>query len=81
MEQYSYQLKFVVDRPADCQEVEEYLAELPQVDRTRVLLMPQGMDLPTLARQAQWLEPYCQEHGLIYCPRKQIEWFGLTRGT
>jgi 7-carboxy-7-deazaguanine synthase len=81
MQHYTYQLKFVVDQPADCQEVEAYLSEFPEVDRTRVMLMPQGTDLQTLARLAQWLEPYCHEHGLLYCPRKQIEWFGLTRGT
>ena len=28
---YDYQLKFVVDRPADCEEVEEYLRLLPGV--------------------------------------------------
>lgn len=81
IERYPYQLKFVVDGPADCQEVERYLLELPDVDRSRVLLMPQGTDMVTLDRQAQWLTPYCQEQGLIYCPRKQIEWYGLARGT
>jgi 7-carboxy-7-deazaguanine synthase len=81
MQHYDWQLKFVVDRPDDCQEVESYLAMLAEVDRSRVLLMPQGTEAAALARQAQWLEPYCSEHGLLYCPRKHIEWFGLTRGT
>lgn len=78
---YPWQLKFVIDQPADCQEVEAYLAEFPAVDRSRVLLMPQGTDLTTLARQADWLEPYCRQTGMPYCPRKHIEWFGLARGT
>ena len=29
----------------------------------------------------QWLEPYCLEHGLTFCPRRHIEWFGCRRGT
>lgn len=79
--QYEYQLKFVVDSLADCQEVERYLAEFPGIDRERVLLMPQGTDGEALRKHAAWLEPYCQAHGLHYCPRKHIEWFGLVRGT
>lgn len=79
--QYQWQLKFVVDRPDDCRDMETYLEELPEVDRSRVMLMPQGTDTRSLARQAQWIEPYCREHGLRYCPRKHIEWFGLMRGT
>jgi 7-carboxy-7-deazaguanine synthase len=81
MQSYPCQLKFVVDQPADCDEVQSYLAELADVDRSRVMLMPQGTDTATLARQASWLERYCHEHGLLFCPRKQIEWFGLMRGT
>ena len=72
---------FVVDRIEDCQEVERYLTAFPEIDRARVMLMPQGTDAGSLARKAEWLEPYCAEHGLTYCPRRQIEWFGLARGT
>ena len=32
---YSYQLKFVVDRPDDLAEVERYLAGFPDIDRSR----------------------------------------------
>jgi 7-carboxy-7-deazaguanine synthase len=79
--EHSYQLKFVVDAPADCDEVQAYLERVPEIDRRRVLLMPQGTDRQTLARAAEWLTPYCRRHAFHYCPRKQIEWFGLTRGT
>jgi 7-carboxy-7-deazaguanine synthase len=79
--EYACQFKFVVDSPQTCREVEEYLAEFPQIDRARVMLMPQAADVKTLAQRAEWLEPYCAAHGLRYCPRKQIEWFGPGRGT
>jgi 7-carboxy-7-deazaguanine synthase len=78
---YPYQIKFVVDTPADCEAAENWLAEFPQINRDRVLLMPQGTDVETLSRTAAWLEPYCREHELTFCPRKHIEWFGCTRGT
>jgi 7-carboxy-7-deazaguanine synthase len=78
---HDYQIKFVVDQPGDCREVEDYLREFPEIDRSRAMLMPQGTSVEALARHAAWLEPYCREHDLRYCPRKHIEWFGLTRGT
>ena len=79
--QYPYQFKFVVGTREDAEDVLAYLAEFPQVDRPRVMLMPLGTDVAALARVAAWLVDYCSEHGLQYCPRRQIEWFGLTRGT
>jgi 7-carboxy-7-deazaguanine synthase len=78
---YSYQLKFVIDTPADCEAVQIWLAEFPTVDRSRVLLMPQGTDQSALARIGEWLAPYCREQGFVFCPRKHIEWYGATRGT
>jgi len=78
---YDYQFKFVIDRVEDCRDVESYLAEFPQIDRSRVMLMPQGTDIAALAARTRWLQPYCDCHGLRFCPRQQIEWFGLVRGT
>jgi 7-carboxy-7-deazaguanine synthase len=79
--EYNHQMKFVIDTPADCDEVEAYLAEFPEVDHRRVLLMPQGIDREELSARAEWLEPLCAERGLTFCPRRQIEWFGHCRGT
>jgi 7-carboxy-7-deazaguanine synthase len=81
MEQHTYQLKFVADSPNDLAEVESYLAAVAPVDADRVLLMPQGVEQPELLRREEWLRPYCQQHGYVFCPRKQIEWFGAIRGT
>ena len=78
---YSYQMKFVVDNIEDCRDVEVYLHEFPEVDRAQVMLMPQGTEQRVLEAKARWLLPYCHEHGLIFCPRRQIEWFGGARGT
>ncbi len=81
MAEYDYQVKFVVDRPEDCIEVEAYLRAFPEIDRGRAMLMPQGTDPRSLAEKATWLEPYCVQHGLGFCPRRQIDWFGGRRGT
>jgi 7-carboxy-7-deazaguanine synthase len=79
--EYDYQLKFVIDTSADLDEVNAWLAVFRQVDRRRVLLMPQGTELAALNETGQWLEPYCREKGFVFCPRKHIEWYGARRGT
>ena len=79
--QYDCQFKFVVGTPADCTEIRAYLGAVPEIDRQRVLLMPMGTKRAELDKIALWLEPYCREHGLTYCPRRHIEWFGCGRGT
>ncbi len=40
--EYEYQFKFVVDSHDDLEAVHEYVAEFPEINRDRVLLMPQG---------------------------------------
>jgi 7-carboxy-7-deazaguanine synthase len=77
---YDCQLKFVVDSPDACREMEAYVAEFPELARDRILLMPEGIDPQTLAERTRWLEPYCDRQGVRFCPRKHIEWFGVRRG-
>jgi len=79
--EFPYQLKFVIDAIDDCAEVEKYLEQFPGVDRKRVMLMPQGTEPDQLAKTSAWLQDYCREHQLSFCPRKQIEWYGMVRGT
>lgn len=81
LHEFDYQLKFVIDFPGDLNQVHRYLAEFPAVSRDRVLLMPQGTEQDQLNARALWLRPHCEANGFIYCPRKQIEWFGPVRGT
>jgi 7-carboxy-7-deazaguanine synthase len=79
--EFDCQFKFVVASPADCEEVITYMAGFPEIDRRRVLLMPMGTNPAELAAKTPWLMPYCRDHGLTFCPRRHIEWFGCRRGT
>jgi 7-carboxy-7-deazaguanine synthase len=76
-----YQLKFVVDRPGEIDEVAAYLREFPDVAADRVLLMPQGRTAEEVAERAAWARPACEARGWTYCPRWQLEWFGPVRRT
>lgn len=81
LSRYNYQLKFVVGSEADADEVLEYLSDFPQINRDRVMLMPEGVTLSRLHAIGSWLEPLCANHCLTYCPRRHIEWYGAMRGT
>ena len=75
-----YQLKFVIDEPADVAEVEAYLRYLPETDPRRVWLMPQATTPAALERQAAWSEPLAHELGYRFSNRLHIELFGNVRG-
>ena len=78
--QFAYQIKFVVDTlQMTCQEIDQYLQQFPEIDADSVMLMPQGTD-PELWRNSGVAGAVCQR-GMRFCPRKQVEWFGLVRGT
>lgn len=79
--EHQHQIKFVVDRPVDCDEIELYLDELAEIKQDRVLLMPQGTDNVRLVEIGSWLRDYCHEKGYQFCPRTHIELFGAARGT
>jgi 7-carboxy-7-deazaguanine synthase len=76
-----YQLKFVVDRPSDLNEIVEYLMKFPDVANDRVWLMPQGVRQEELAEKETWLAPAAERLGYRFCPRRHIEFYGNVRGT
>ena len=78
---YAYQIKFVVDDPSDLDEIDEFLQQFPEIDPDSIMFMPQGTNQDALADTQRWLEPLCRQRGLRFCPRKQVEWFGLIPGT
>ena len=81
VDDYVYQLKFVIDVPDDLKEVVQYLGEWPQVTGERVWLMPQGVTTAELAARTNWLIPAASRLGYLVCPRRHIELFGHARGT
>ena len=77
---YRYQFKFVIDQPADAAQVEAYLAALPEIDRTRVWLMPQAISAIDLTEKSMWLEALAAEAGFRFTSRWHIAEFGNVRG-
>lgn len=81
MKESAYQMKFVVDRPIDLDEIVEYLKQFPEIKPDQVWLMPQGICQENLVEKARWLAPAAVHLGFRFCPRRQIEMFGNVRGT
>jgi 7-carboxy-7-deazaguanine synthase len=76
----SVQVKFVVDSPADFDEIETVIATLALPHQV-VWLMPQGVTVADLQSAETWLRPWCEQHGYTYGDRMQIRWYGNRRGT
>lgn len=76
---YEYQLKFVVSTPDDLPEIRGLVKEL-NVQREKVLLMPEGIDPETLRRRGQWLVEMCKAEGFRFSPRLHVDLWGARRG-
>src|ERR1019366_9248696 len=79
MARYEYQLKFVIQRADDLDEV-RLLVELLGADRERVILMPEGTDSDRLRERGVWLAELCKEEGFRFSPRLPVDLWGNRRG-
>jgi 7-carboxy-7-deazaguanine synthase len=80
--QYPYQLKFVVTGETDLGEIKELLGDIESpIPPGKVLLMPEGTDAHAIRERDDTLMEICKQEGYRYCNRLHIELFGNTRGT
>jgi 7-carboxy-7-deazaguanine synthase len=76
---YEYQLKFVVTAPEDLPEIESILKET-NADRSRVLLMPEGISSEAIYERSRWLVDLCKQQRFRYSPRLHIDLWNNERG-
>ena len=79
MGRYQYQLKFVIARPEDMEEVRDLVREL-EAERERVILMPEGTDVERLRERGIWLAEICKDEGFRFSPRLHVDLWGNQRG-
>jgi 7-carboxy-7-deazaguanine synthase len=79
MRRYDYQLKFVIQRPEDLEELRDLAAALG-ADRERIVLMPEGTDAERLRERALWLAEICKQEGFRFSPRLHVDLYGNRRG-
>lgn len=75
-----FQLKFVIRETDDLDDVLKLLTDLPQIDSTRIVLMPEGRTAGEVGARAAMVAALCLEHGFRYTPRLHLDLFGGRRG-
>jgi 7-carboxy-7-deazaguanine synthase len=77
---YDYQLKFVIDRPSDLEEIRDILAQLPRPAAERVMLMPQARTRDELLRNSPMVAEMCKANGFAFSQRLHIFLWNNQRG-
>lgn len=80
IDSYDHQLKFVIVDEQDITEVAEILKKLNNVDRSKVMLMPQASNRETYLAKAPVIAELCIKHGFTFCPRLHVLLWDNQRG-
>ncbi len=82
IDSYEFQLKFVVSRREEINEVKCIIDKIESdILPEKVLLMPEGTDSETIHSRYDMLVDLCKENGFRMCNRLHLDLFGNTRGT
>ena len=71
LDNYEYQLKFVVDSEKDIQEIEQAIDQIPNVKRQNVMLMPQAATRNELIAKLPLVAKMCTQTGFALSQRLQ----------
>jgi 7-carboxy-7-deazaguanine synthase len=77
---YAYQLKFVIVDPTDLAQVRAMVEQIGAA-KSRVVLMPEGVEPAVLAERGRWLAEVSKREGFRFTPRLHIDLWGNRRGT
>lgn len=81
VDNYNYQLKFVVDSQKDLEEVNRMLKKIGNVEQGKVMLMPQAATRDELLAKSPMVAEMCKRTGFTFCQRLQILLWDNERGT
>ena len=80
IDNYEYQLKFVVDAPQDIDDIFECLEHLSGVNRNKVFLMPQAATADKLIEKSRMTAQICKKTGFALSARLQVLLWNNKRG-
>ena len=81
IDNYKYQLKFVVDSENDLPEIQETLEKIGNVDFENVMLMPQAVTRDEFLAKSPIVADMCKRTGFAFCQRLQVLFWNNKRGT
>ncbi len=81
LDNYKYQLKFVVDSKDDLPEIEETIKKIGNVDLEKVMLMPQAATRDEFLAKSPMVAELCKQSGFAFSQRLQVLLWNNQRGT
>jgi len=81
IDNYDYQLKFVVDSAGDLPEIQQAIGEIGNVDSKKVMLMPQAATRDELLAKSPMIAEVCKQTGFVFCQRLHILFWNNQKGT
>ena len=72
IDNYQYQLKFVVDSKEDLAEIRRMIKQAGNVDLNRVMLMPQAKSREEFLAKAPMIAQLCKAAGFVFGHRLQV---------
>ena len=81
IDNYEYQLKFVVDSADDLPEIQETIEEIGDVDLKKVMLIPQAVTRAELLAKSPMVADLCKKTGFAFCQRLHILLWNNQKGT
>jgi 7-carboxy-7-deazaguanine synthase len=80
IDNYKYQLKFVVDSQDDLAEIQQTIEKLGNVNSEKVMLMPQAATRDEFLVKSPMVAEMCKRTGFAFCQRLQILLWDNTKG-
>ena len=80
IDNYKYQLKFVVDSENNLPEIQQTLENIGNIDSENVMLMPQAVTRGELLAKSPMVADMCKRTGFAFCQRLQVLLWNNQRG-
>jgi 7-carboxy-7-deazaguanine synthase len=80
IDNYKYQLKFVVDSQDDLPEIQQTIEKIGNVDLEKVMLMPQAKTRDELLVKSPMVAEMCKRTGFVFGQRLQVMLWNNQRG-
>jgi 7-carboxy-7-deazaguanine synthase len=80
IDNYKYQLKFVVDSGDDLAEIQQTIERIGNVDCDKVILMPQAATRNELLSKSPMVAEVCKQSGFAFCQRLHVLLWDNRRG-
>ena len=78
--EYEYQLKFVIDTPDDLAEVKQLIKQIGNVEKRKIMLMPQAATREELLKKSKMVAEICKENNYVFCQRLHITLWNGQKG-